>query len=137
MDRAINPFDGSRKRLKSVVHKTDKDYSRDSYKLLLGEEEQYMYECYVIRDSAQALGHKYRKSYKKFCEDNPGYIMHNDGIRDLACTNILKECTDLSSLIKFRDERLEMFKESSGPNGHKIHADVAQEIINMFKEEEE
>lgn len=32
MDRAINPFDGSRRRLKSEKHKSPKDYNRQKNK---------------------------------------------------------------------------------------------------------
>lgn len=52
MDRAINPFDGSRRRLKSEKHKSPKDYNRQKNKKV-DINETFLEEDLLLRDNEQ------------------------------------------------------------------------------------
>lgn len=92
----------------------------------------------TIREIANKLAEKYKTSYDNWCKENRGYIMHNDGVRELACKRIAVECTSLEDLEIQKEECLEKMRNSEGMrmNGWRVSSEVCDEIIKIFKNEE-
>lgn len=81
----------------------------------------------------------YAENYKQFCIDNPGYVMHNDGIREKTCSDILEmltDTTDTKEAIRLiqekRDAAMEAYKVATGPNGHGISAGTCDIILGIL-----
>ena len=82
---------------------------------------------------------EYQQKYKNWCIENPGYIMCNYGIKELACKNIIDLITNLGETDDFinilsleSDLLIEKGRKTKTMNGHYVHSQLYDEVIELI-----
>lgn len=76
---------------------------------------------------------RYEESYELWCLENPGKVMHNDGIRIVALQQILNKCNTKEDIIALKQKYLQKQQDCQYPmNGFGISAQTCQRIIELL-----
>lgn len=85
------------------------------------------------------LQNDYKQKYKNWCIENPGYIMCNYAIKELACKNLISLLNDLNETDDFinilsieSDLLIEKSHFIKTMNGHFVHSQLYDEVIELI-----
>ena len=81
-----------------------------------------------IKEIALELAEKYRDSYKKWCEENPGKIMNGNIMKEDAAkkASFCKNIDEVKAMRIYYDVAL---RSTEGPNGFLFSRDAMDEIL--------
>jgi hypothetical protein len=81
-----------------------------------------------IKETALELAEKYRASYKKWCEENPGKIMNGNMMKEDTAkkASFCKNIDELKAMRTYYDVAL---RSAEGPNGFSFSRDAMDEIL--------
>jgi hypothetical protein len=81
-----------------------------------------------IKETALALAEKYRDSYKKWCEENPGKIMNGDIMKEdtMKKASFCKNIDEVKAMRIYYDVAL---RSTEGPTGFRFSRDAISELL--------
>jgi hypothetical protein len=81
-----------------------------------------------IKEIALELAEKYRANYKKWCEENPGFIMNGNMMKEDAAkkASFCKNVDELKAMRTYYDVAL---RSAEGTNGFRFSRDAMDEIL--------
>jgi hypothetical protein len=84
-----------------------------------------------IKEIALGLAERYRDSYKKWCEENPGKIMNGNMMQEDTAKKA-SFCKNVDELLAMRTYYDVALRSTEGPNGFRFSRDAMDELIELI-----